>query len=367
MRPLDILNFALISKFKKRTPLYSLLTILESITTMKKEMKQPIIQFANRPTILRITALGITFIMVVITFVACTGNNNNEPNADNGTTTNAAYTMSPMVKETLTPDNTALFDLQTESDRTDPQKTAAEFLTRYFESANNGGLLLLEYNSGLFEPTQSIVTAMKYLDWIALINYFSDYDVARDMGFYSSMQDVNITSEGDITIVKGCLRTTAFRTFFEIQMQKNKAGNYVITGLDLPDSKEYSNFVEAFKKATGELDAQASPYIDEQYNRILEKCISDIKMTDEQIAVAVAKWHAKIHAAWGVSYDIDNPSIRYMTDSSGLDVYNLSGSYTVETDSPMWLVSFNTDARPAYPTYCIDAKTFECFGYIPGA
>ena len=367
MRPIDILNFALISKFKKRTPLYSLLTRPASITTMKKEMKQPIIQFANRPTILRITALGITFIMVVITFVACTGNNNNEPNADNGTTTNAAYTMSPMVKETLTPDNTALFDLQTESDRTDPHKTAAEFLTRYFESANNGGLLLLEYNSGLFKPTQSIVIAMKYLDWITLIDYFSDYDIARDMGYYASMQDVNITSEGDTTIVKGYCKTTAYGTIFEIQMQKNKTGNYVITGLDFPDSKEYMNFVEAFKKSTGELDAQASPYIDEQYDRLLKECISGKNMTDEQIAVAVAKWKAKIHAAWGVVYDINNPSISYLTDSSDLDIYNLSASYTVETDSPMWLVSFNTDARPVYPTYCIDAKTFECIGYIPGA
>ena len=259
------------------------------------------------------------------------------------------------------------FDLQTASGRTGPQKMAIEFLARYFESANNGGLLLHEYNSGLFEPTQSIVTAMKYLDWITLINYFLDYDIARDMGYYSSMQDVSITTEGDITIVKGYCKTTAYETIFEIQLQKNEAGNYIITGLDFPDSKEYINFVKAFKKSTGELDAQASPYIDEQYNRILKACISEKKLTDEQIAVAVAKWHVKIHADWGVKYDIDNPTTSYLTDGSGLNIFNLSGTDTITTDSSMWLVSFNTDARPAYPTYCIDAKTFECIGYIPGA
>ena len=278
-----------------------------------------------------------------------------------------ANTMSQTTKETPTPDNPALLNLQTASDRTDPQKTAVEFLARYFESANNGGLLLHEYNSGLFEPTQSIVTAMKFLDWITLINYFLDYDIAFDMGYYSSMQNVNITNEGDITIVKGYCRTTAYGTIFEIQMQKNEAGNYVITGLDFPDSKEYINFVEAFKKSTGELDAQASPYIDEEYNRILTKCISEKKMTDEQIAVAVAKWHVKIHAVWNVAYDVDNPSTCYLTDSSDLVIFNLSRSYTIATDSPMWLVSFNTDERPVFPTYCIDAQTFECLGYIPGA
>lgn len=367
MRPLDILNFALISIIEKRTTMYSLLTGPASMITIKKEMKQSIIQFANRPEILRITALCIAFIMVVLTIVACTGDNNNEPYADNGTTTNAAYIMSPRTKETPAPDNTALLDLQAASGRTDPEKTAVEFLARYFESANSGGLLLYEHNSDLFEPTQSIVTAMKYLDWITLINYFLDYDIALDMGYYSSMQDVNIINERDITIVNGYCRTTAFGTFFEIQMQKNEASNYVIIGLDFPDSKEYINFVEAFKKSTGKLNAQASPYIDEQYNRILQKCISDKKMTDEQIAVAVAKWHVKIHAVWNVAYDVDNPSTCYLIDSSSLVIFNLSRSYTIETDSPMWLVSFNTDARPAYPTYCIDAKTFECIGYIPGA
>lgn len=366
MSPLDILNFALIGIIEKRTAMHSLLTRTASMTTIKKEMKQPIIQFANQPKMLRITALGIALIMVALTIIACT-RDNNEPYADNGTTTNAAYTMSPTTKETPAPDNTVLFDLQAASDRTDPQKTAVEFLTRYFESANSGGLLLHEHNSDLFEPTQSIVTAMKYLDWITLINYFLDYDIALDMGYYSSMQDVNIINERDITIVNGYCKTTAFGTFFEIRMQKNEAGDYVIIGLDFPDSKEYINFVEAFKKSTGELDAQASPYIDEQYNRILEKCISDKKMTDEQIAVAVAKWHVKIHAVWNVAYDVDNPSTCYLTDSSGLVIFNLSRSYTIATDSPMWLVSFNTDVRPAYPTYCIDAKTFECIGYIPGA
>lgn len=366
MRPVDFSSLVLISLFEKRTIMHSLLSGPTSMTSMK----QRITQVPNRPKIPRISALGIALIMVALTSVACTGatvNNGNEPYADNGTTTNATYTMSLTTEETPTPDNSASFNLQTASDRTDPHTTAVEFLTRYFESANSGGLLLYDHNSDLFEPTQSIVTAMKYLDWITLINYFLNYDIALDMGYYSSMQDANITNEGDITIVKGYCRTTAFGTFFEIQMQKNEAGNYVITGLDFPDSKEYVNFVEAFKKSTGELDAQASSFIDEQYNRMLEKCISDKKMTDEQIAVAVAKWHVKIHAVWNVAYDVENPSTCYLTDSSGLVIFNLSRSYTIATDSPMWLVSFNTDARPVFPTYCIDAKTFECIGYIPGA
>ncbi len=66
-------GLALISIIERRPSMNSLLRGATSMTAGKNEMKRRIVQIANRPKMLRITALGLVLVVVVISLLACTG------------------------------------------------------------------------------------------------------------------------------------------------------------------------------------------------------------------------------------------------------------------------------------------------------
>ncbi|MEG1524522.1 MAG: hypothetical protein RR475_05810, partial [Clostridia bacterium] len=260
-------------------------------------------------------------------------------------------------------------------DRTKPEEIAEEFLTRYFEAANNGGWLGKGRNNfdGLIEFTESNIVTFNYLQHITLAHLFRDYNIASDMGYFSAIEDINITPAKDKTIVDGYFKTTAFGSIFKIELLPNQDGTYKITSIDFPDNTDYLNYYrDATRLSKVEGVKGSSAYIMQEYESLLKECIDGDSPSKakqgKDLAVCVAKWFAVIHTVYGMPYNINNPNVE-LAQPENLAQYTileLSGLYEIKPKmvSSLWLVSFDPSNRDSYPIYVIDAETYEFFGYI---
>lgn len=161
-------------------------------------------------------------------------------------------------------------------DRTTMRGAAEEFLTRYFDDMCAGdtdwGWDGSAQYDGLIAYTDAYNKEICILkQWIAHKAFLAedDYNIERDMGQFSSLEEVSVPMEYDLPDVEyvfgGYFRTTAFGTYVLLGMNQTAGGNYTIVTVAFPDWTEYNNFHTdfiAYIEQVGCVDYNKSLYID---------------------------------------------------------------------------------------------------------